>query len=93
MDIEFEWDESKNRLNQQKHGIRFEDALYVFTDSSRWDAQDVRKDYGEERRITVGSMCARVCVVSYTVRGEVIRLISARRANEREQKKYCAAQG
>lgn len=92
MDIEFEWDENKNRLNQQKHGICFEDALYVFADLSRWDAQDARKDYGEERRITIGLMDVRVCVVSYTVRGEVVRLISARRANEREQKKYRAAQ-
>lgn len=93
MKIEFEWDENKNCLNQQKHGVRFEDALYVFADLTRWDMQDVRKDYGEERRITIGLMGAIMCVISYTVRGEVIRLISARRANEREREKYRAAQG
>ena len=88
MQIEFNPDKAQANLN--KHGVSFEDAMLVFFDSDRLDEPDGRKDYGEERRIVIGEIEGRVFVVVYTLRGEVIRLISARKSNEREKRKYRA---
>lgn len=84
----FDWDESKAAQNAVKHGVPLEYAVRVFLDERRLDAEDTRRDYGEERRFTLGEIEGRVYAVAYTVREKVIRLISARKANEREQKKY-----
>ncbi|MGS0743661.1 BrnT family toxin [Glaciimonas sp. GG7] len=70
--------------------MSFEDAMLVFFDPDRLDEPDGRKDYGEERRIVIGEIEGHVFVVVYTLRGEAIRLISARKSNEREQRKYRA---
>ena len=84
----FEWAAKKAAQNAAKHGVPFEYAARVFLDAQRLDSEDTRRDYREERRITMGKIEGRVFVVAYTRRGEVIRLISARKANEREQKQY-----
>jgi uncharacterized protein len=60
----------------------------VFLDHHRLDSEDHRRDYGESRRLTLGNIEGRLYAVSYTLRGEAIRLISARKANDREQRKY-----
>jgi hypothetical protein len=86
--MEYEWDERKARQNIAKHGVPFEYAVRLFLDSQRQDAEDARRDYGEERRLTLGKIEGRLYVVAYTVRGKMIRLISARKANEREQRNY-----
>jgi hypothetical protein len=86
--LEYEWDERKARKNIAKHGVPFEYAARVFLDLHRLDAEDARRDYGEERRFTLGMIEGRLYVVAYTVRGNIIRLISARKANEREWRKY-----
>jgi len=86
----FELDVRKQAINLHKHGIDLKDAAQVFLDSQRLDVSDHRKDYGEERRLTVGLAYDRVWVVVYTQRADAIRLISARKANEREQKRYHA---
>jgi hypothetical protein len=86
--MEFEWDERKARQNIAKHGVPFEYAVRLFLDSQRLDAEDARRDYGEERRLILGKIEGRLYVVACTVRGRIIRLISARKANEREQRKY-----
>jgi len=52
------------------------------------DGADNRRDYGEERRLTLGKIGVRLFVVAYTARGSAIRLISAPKANEREQTIY-----
>ena len=88
--MKFESDTEKQDANLRKHGIDLRDAAYVFLDVHRLDAMDSRKDYGEERRITVGCVENRIWVVVYTLRADAIRLISARKANEREQKRYHA---
>jgi uncharacterized protein len=88
--MEFEFDVAKNRENLTKHGIDLQDAALVFADVHRLDTVDDRKSYGEPRRIVVGEVLGRVWVVVYTMRGGVHRLISARKANEREQKRYQA---
>lgn len=86
----FEWDERKEALNVAKHGVPFEYAARLFLDSERIDEPDLRRDYREERRIAVGRIETRVFVAVYVRRESVIRLISARKANEREQRRYYA---
>jgi uncharacterized DUF497 family protein len=86
--LEFEWDPTKAASNLRKHGVPFEYATRVFLDPHRRDRVDARRHSGEERRITAGAIESRVYVVIYTQRRSVIRLISARKANDRETKKY-----
>jgi uncharacterized DUF497 family protein len=88
--MQFEFDAAKQAANLRKHGIDLRDAAYVFLDAHRLDATDGRKDYGEERHLVIGRIEDRVWVVVYTRRADAIRLISARKANEREQKRYHA---
>lgn len=87
----FDWDEDKYLLNLQKHKVRFEYASRIFLDPLRIDCEDTRRDYKEERRIVVGYIDQRLYVVVYTQRDEVIRLISARKANDREAKRHHSA--
>jgi uncharacterized protein len=84
----FEWDDRKAAHNVAKHGVPFEYAVRVFLDPRRLDSEDARHDYSEERWLTLGKIEGRLFAVAYTPRGEVMRLISARKANEREQRKY-----
>jgi uncharacterized DUF497 family protein len=84
--MQFEWDEHKATQNVAKHGVPFDYAARVFLDPDRLDREDARHNYREERRITLGRIDGRCFVVAYTVRDNVIRLISARKANDREQR-------
>jgi uncharacterized DUF497 family protein len=86
--MEFEWDAIKSEHNLAKHGMPFEYATRAFFDPRRVDRKDDRRDYSEERRITLGKIGGRVVAVAYTLRGEKIRLISARKANPRERRQY-----
>ena len=85
--MKFNWDEKKNQTNSEKHGIDFIDAEEIFN-SIRLTVAYNRKDYGEPRKISIGKIGPHVCVVVYTERKGVIRIISARKANQRESKKY-----
>lgn len=85
--MKLEWNEKKNQINYAKHGLRFEDAEFVFQ-SKTISFKDDREDYGEERFITLGELKNRVCVVVHTQRDLVTRIISMRKANEREKKIY-----
>jgi uncharacterized protein len=84
----FEWDEAKAAKNYAKHGVTFEAAQDVFKDPFAIEQIDDRKDYGEERFIIIGMASGRVLVVVYTMRGEIIRIISARGAEPYEQRQY-----
>lgn len=86
--VTFEWDEGRAGRNLAKHGVPFEYATRVFLDSHRLDAEDSRRDYAEERRLTLGMIAERLYVVVYTVRGRSLRVISARMANPRERRRY-----
>lgn len=94
MEIEFEWDETKNHKNQVKHGIDFNFAIRVFADPHRLEKYDLIHDEEEDRWIVIGVAAPAILVVIYTERrgGEVIRLVSARQANERERKEYYSRQ-
>lgn len=86
--MEFEWDPAKAEHNIAKHGVTFDYATRAFDDPNRLDLEDRRRDYREERRIVLGKIRERVFAVAYTLRKDVIRLISARKTNPREQRQY-----
>jgi uncharacterized protein len=87
--MEYELDEGKAAANLSKHRVAFEDAKTVFNDPLYVDFYDPDHSYGEHRYIIIGeSHQGRLLVVSYTKRGDVIRLISAREATRTEQKAY-----
>lgn len=85
--MKLEWDDNKKQLNYEKHGLSFSDAEIVFL-SETITFLDDRQEYGEERLITLGELMGRVVVVVHTVRDHGIRIISMRKANEREKKIY-----
>ncbi|WP_426688767.1 BrnT family toxin [Rhodanobacter ginsengiterrae] len=89
--MDFEWDDAKAASNLRKHGIAFEDAAHVFLDDGRVDIVDVREDYGEIRWLTMGRAGLVLLVVACTLRGadgDIIRIISARKANASERAYY-----
>ena len=92
MPIGFEWDNNKAASNIRDHaGVTFEQAATAFSDPFAVEWLDKRQDYGEERRLTLGRIEWRLYAVAYTMRGEIVRLISARKANQREQRRYYEA--
>lgn len=91
MELRFDWDKAKYLLNIKKHQVRFDYAARVFLDPLRIDNEDTRHDYKEERRIVTGYIDDRLYIVIYTNRGEYTRLISARKANDREAKRHHSA--
>lgn len=90
--LDFEWDEAKAEANFAKHGVSFETATLVFDDPLGIDIEDRRWNYGEERRIVIGQAEGQVLTVVYTLRGDAIRLISARLASRLERREYAEAQ-
>lgn len=87
-DAEFEWDTEKAARNLADHGVAFEHAVKVFYDPSFIEYLDEREEYGEERINLLGFCDGVILHVTYTERGDKIRLISARRATRREQDYY-----
>ncbi len=85
--MSIEWDKRKAHHNLLKHGIAFSDAVSALEDVYALTIED---DTPRERRfVTLGMDAAgRLLVVVYTFRGEVVRLISTRRATSREEKDY-----
>lgn len=88
--MQFEWDEEKNQKNLKNHGIDFETAARVFADPNRIEKYDINHSGEEDRFITIGIIngTAYVVMVVYTERREIIRLISARKATNKERKVY-----
>ncbi|MCD7709194.1 MAG: BrnT family toxin [Clostridiales bacterium] len=89
--IRFEWDENKNRINQRKHGISFDEAISVFYDENALVIDDPDHSDTEDRFIILGlSENANLLVVCHCYRCSetVIRLISARKATKEETMQY-----
>lgn len=84
----FEWRDEKAASNWLDHGVRFETAREVFKDAFAIEWSDRGQDEGEDRFVTVGMVENRLLFVSYTMRGERIRIISAREAEPRERRRY-----
>lgn len=86
--MKFEWDENKRRTNLQKRGLDFRDAHLVFTDDA-FVIEDPHDDYDELRYILQGMLEQCIVIVVFTVRKDkIIRIISMRKANKREQENY-----
>ena len=91
--MQYEWNEEKNKLNQEKHGISFEESKEVFEDALQISKLDQRFNDFEERWITIGATTKyKILVVAnlfFTEDGEeIIRIISARKANKKERQSY-----
>ena len=83
----FEWDKTKAKQNQTKHGVSYADTFAVFEDASALTLEQMVS--GEERHATIGmDAFGRVLVVVYTWRGDNIRIISARKATRSEVRQY-----
>jgi uncharacterized DUF497 family protein len=85
--MKYEWDEAKNLVNIEKHGIDFNDAHELF-EGDKLVIHDDRQDYGEKRMIAVGRINGRLMVGVYTQRTETLRIISVRKANDREKERF-----
>jgi hypothetical protein len=85
---EFEWDAVKAARNEADHGVTFEMARGVFKDPFAIELLDDREDYGEDLYIIIGMGSYRLLFVAYTMRGEAIRIISARGAEPHERRQY-----
>lgn len=84
-----EWDESKNRLNQRRHNVSFEEAATVFIDPLELAIDDPAHAISEHRFISIGqSLRGRLLVVSYAERASRIRIITARQPTRRERRAY-----
>lgn len=88
--IRFEWDDEKAEANRLKHdGVSFFEAASVFLDPLSLIFDDNEHSEEERRFLTIGlSMQSRVVIVSYTERGDVVRIISARKAEPKEIRAY-----
>ncbi|NIF54044.1 BrnT family toxin [Burkholderia sp. Ax-1724] len=81
------YDRPKSVTNEDKHGVPL--ALAEFIDwTAVWCAPDDRKDYGELREIGYAVISSRLYCVVFTQRGETFRIISLRKANNREIERY-----
>ena len=85
--MDFEWDAAKERANLKKHGIDFRTAATVFLDPYVIEFDDLDAA-GELRFNVIGLVDGRMLFVSYTLRSEVVRIISARGAEPHEKRKY-----
>jgi uncharacterized protein len=88
----FEWDDAKRKRNLRQHGVDFIDLFPLF-DGDAIERIDNRVDYGETRLRCLGEIAGRVYVVIYTWRGDKRRIISARKANAREEREYRSGYG
>jgi uncharacterized protein len=87
--MRFEWDGDKAESNLLKHGIKFEEAITIFTDPYLLFTEDFNHSKQEEREWAIGEAeNSSVVVVIFTMRGEQIRIISARKATKVEHKRY-----
>ena len=84
--MSFEWDPEKSALNKKKHGIDFETAKNIWLDNERIEIKAPHPV--EERWIVIGSVRQKVWAAIYTIRGDIIRIISVRRARKKEVKIY-----
>jgi len=94
--FQFEWDPAKNLSNQRKHGVSFEEAAQVFRDPLYLSWKELIQD-GEERWQACGEVEGlALLIVAHTIREElddgteieVVRIISARRAEPTERRRY-----
>jgi uncharacterized DUF497 family protein len=86
----FEWDETKNRINLEKHGLDF-NAVFTFDWENAFIADRTREGDGEQRYAALGVYAGKIHTVVFTKRGRTVRIISLRRANRTEERAYESA--
>lgn len=87
--MDFEWDATKSRFNEDKHGVSFDEAASVFGDPLALTFDDLEHSTQERRYLTFGlSAAGRALLVVHTSRGATIRIISARPMTPRERRHY-----
>lgn len=84
--MQFEYDPDKSASNKLKHGIDFEDGQALWRDERAIEAP--AKDAGESRRMAIGQIDGKLWAAIFTMRGDVVRLISVRRARTKEMVRY-----
>lgn len=85
----FAWDARKAAVNLKKHGVDFREATTVFHDPLSITFPDDKHSADEQRFLTIGiSRYERILVIAHTEENDTIRIISVRRATQREQKFY-----
>lgn len=84
---DFEWNDEKAKLNKIKHGVSFKVAAKVFADENRIEIHDDTHSQDEDRWQVIGKV-EDILFVVYTERGDITRLISARKANYYERCEY-----
>jgi uncharacterized DUF497 family protein len=85
----FEWDPNKVRRNIETHGMSFDEASTVFSDTLSLTIYDPLHSDKEDRFIIIGNSCKNhLLVIVHTDRGDKIRIISARKATKKERKQY-----
>ena len=90
-ELRFEWDPDKDRENRRKHGISFDEARTVFFDDRAVEFYDDEHSASEHRFLLLGlSAKLRILMICHCLRegGDLIRIISARRATRTEQRQY-----
>jgi uncharacterized protein len=85
--LEFDWDNFKNASNKVKHGFDFAYAATIFKGKTITQIDD-RKDYKEQRFNVIGSTDKDLITLTYTMRDEVYRIISARKASRKERREW-----
>lgn len=87
--FDVEWDEAKNRLNQRKHVVSFEEAATIFLDPLEIAIEDPSHTISEYRFLSIGqSFKRRLLVVSYIEHNNRIRIITARKPTKSERRAY-----
>lgn len=87
-DEQFEWDNAKAADNLTKHRVSFEMAREIFKDAFAIDELDADNSEDENRYTRIGMVEGHLLFIAYTLRAELIRIISARRAEPYERKRY-----
>lgn len=85
--MDLEWDAAKDAENRRKHGLPLAAAARLDWDAAVRD-EDQRRDYGEQRWTATAPLDGRLHVCAYTLRAGRLRIISLRKANERERRRY-----
>ena len=84
--MQFEYDPAKSQSNKEKHGIDFDEAQFLWQDEDR--LQFPAKSDSEERHAIFAKKGDKIWIAFFTMRGEMTRIISVRRARENEERKY-----
>jgi uncharacterized DUF497 family protein len=86
--VDFDWDPTKDASNERKHGIPFSYATALFSDPNHRDFDVSRTVDNELRRKAIGRIEGQLFTVVYTARDGAVRIISARRSNVQEVRRY-----